>query len=733
VTISKQLIAGTVAAASAVAQNTNGALNASQFAGSDAGAKINAAVASLAGSPGKITLDPTVGTYTVTTPIVLPRNVVLDCQKATLTASSNLPVNAVLGISILLQMNSYSASSGGPWATGGPQNCILQGYNNTGVGVFFGDTTQASSTNYGSFQAAYNEDVSGFQYGVMFGTNSWFDTIQGGAIHQNTYGISTMVGGGNTGEEFKINDVGIYGNTCGFYGNDWSLKFIVNGGSIDYNGAAGCGSAISIELNGSWEEQEFGPFFAMTGTGYSDVKRIGGTIVLVANTYTAQSSVATSSGLVTLASSASDAFSYYAAGRSVSISGCTSTWGVSHLNGITAPITSVSGVGAANGSIVIQLSGYSGSADTESAETCSVAPVDQAWDSFTTNVAYVTNLAPTLYTQHPLNYWVSSSGFVHLCNTGLTWWKGSAPSDNFNNSGDGCQGDTMFAGKVDFNNDISFNGAHSILLYTNSLYSGGVISTASASGFQAAPLGNAVSGTNYGSAPVQLISSIWHSTSAPVTDYCYLSSIPQSGTDPQVNIALACTGGSAGLHIFNPQIPTYSSNLISGLGLVSPWAIAATSGANQPSSSLKLTDSFWNGTSSANDTYMLIATPGTGTNPDTTLALTGAGSTGKHTFDLSNLSAVVLPGTVRFSGTTPTVSAGTPTGTNEVGRITGLSAAATVTITFANSGWTTWAACPSLTTSTGTQAYPSATSTTAVTVTFASAFTGTLYYGCGGN
>jgi hypothetical protein len=93
-----------------------------------------------------------------------------------------------------------------------------------------------------------------------------------------------------------------------------------------------------------------------------------------------------------------------------------------------------------------------------------------------------------------------------------------------------------------------------------------------------------------------------------------------------------------------------------------------------------------------------------------------------------------LPG----SGTSPTLtvptsSAGTLQGTNAVGSVSGLSGASSVTITFANGGWTSWASCPSLTTSTGVAAYPSAQSKTAVTVTFASVLTGTLYYGCGGN
>ncbi|HEX4039191.1 MAG TPA: hypothetical protein VHX37_14130 [Acidobacteriaceae bacterium] len=94
-------------------------------------------------------------------------------------------------------------------------------------------------------------------------------------------------------------------------------------------------------------------------------------------------------------------------------------------------------------------------------------------------------------------------------------------------------------------------------------------------------------------------------------------------------------------------------------------------------------------------------------------------------FDADNLRHLIGP--------TPTASAGTVTGTNEGGEVTGLSGVTSVTITF-NPAWNTWAACPSLNTSTGTAAYPSAMNGgRSVTVTFASSFTGTLYYSCNGN
>ena len=71
--------------------------------------------------------------------------------------------------------------------------------------------------------------------------------------------------------------------------------------------------------------------------------------------------------------------------------------------------------------------------------------------------------------------------------------------------------------------------------------------------------------------------------------------------------------------------------------------------------------------------------------------------------------------------------------TNAGGEITGLSAATSVTITFANSGWTNAAFCTATPSTTlATVVYNSAQSNTAVTFTFP-ALTGNLFYHCDGN
>jgi hypothetical protein len=92
-------------------------------------------------------------------------------------------------------------------------------------------------------------------------------------------------------------------------------------------------------------------------------------------------------------------------------------------------------------------------------------------------------------------------------------------------------------------------------------------------------------------------------------------------------------------------------------------------------------------------------------------------------------------GITHEASTAPTSSAGSVAtySTNAGGEITGLSAATNVTITFANSGWTSAAFCvANASTTLATNVYNSAQSKTAVTFTFP-ALSGGLFYHCDGN
>jgi hypothetical protein len=82
----------------------------------------------------------------------------------------------------------------------------------------------------------------------------------------------------------------------------------------------------------------------------------------------------------------------------------------------------------------------------------------------------------------------------------------------------------------------------------------------------------------------------------------------------------------------------------------------------------------------------------------------------------------------------PTASSGTVVNysTNRGGSISGLSAATSVTITFARTGWGHWDSCTATADNATAAPYISAISKTAFTISFGSAETGTVYYTCSG-
>ncbi len=105
---------------------------------------------------------------------------------------------------------------------------------------------------------------------------------------------------------------------------------------------------------------------------------------------------------------------------------------------------------------------------------------------------------------------------------------------------------------------------------------------------------------------------------------------------------------------------------------------------------------------------------------------------GKFTVGSSTQFSVDANGNQHQNGSAPTASVGTITGTNAGGYVSGLSAATSLTLTFANSGWGAWASCVANTNVASVQPYVSSISKTGVTFAFPS-LTGTLYYHCDGN
>jgi hypothetical protein len=89
-------------------------------------------------------------------------------------------------------------------------------------------------------------------------------------------------------------------------------------------------------------------------------------------------------------------------------------------------------------------------------------------------------------------------------------------------------------------------------------------------------------------------------------------------------------------------------------------------------------------------------------------------------------------GVVHQNGHVPSASIGTIIGTNAAGYVSGIAGATSLTINFANSGWTTWVSCVANSSVPATQPYVKSISKTGVTFGFLP-LRGTLYYHCDGN
>jgi hypothetical protein len=142
---------------------------------------------------------------------------------------------------------------------------------------------------------------------------------------------------------------------------------------------------------------------------------------------------------------------------------------------------------------------------------------------------------------------------------------------------------------------------------------------------------------------------------------------------------------------------------------------------------------------SGNGVTLIGASTDTNGAADTNETVVGSGATGNGsntvTLGNSSVTGTWYNGTQHIVATAPTASTGSVAtySTNAGGEITSLSAATTVTITFANSGWTNAAFCTATPSTTlATVVYNSSQSKTAVTFTFP-ALTGNLFYHCDGN
>jgi hypothetical protein len=220
---------------------TDGVVNSALYAGSDIGAKVNAAIAAI----GCGTVLIPAGTYSYTTTILKPRCINLTGHGA---VSTHLNYTATTGVAVVIG----DAASPTQYGIAGISGISFAGTGtglgttNTSVGIwiggdpFWGSPCGGSGTsgiipcNYSADnQTFYQISVSGFEIGVKTANNAYVDTFTSTNIFANWYGISQAPSSTNSGENNRFVSSDIFNNSgAGLYAaGGWKLI----GTSLDFN------------------------------------------------------------------------------------------------------------------------------------------------------------------------------------------------------------------------------------------------------------------------------------------------------------------------------------------------------------------------------------------------------------------------------------------------------------------------------------------------------------------
>ena len=207
---------------------SSGALDAGDFPGADIGAKVNAAIAQLAGACGAVRIDS--GTYSFSTQIIKPRCVRLEGNNSTLSWAVGDSVTPAIVV---------GSVSSADYTQGGVSNIHLSGNGTGAVGIWLGGKG-ASPYNVPAglsdfLETFSNVNVSGFQIGWGIGYNAYQDIWVGSSATNNQEGIEVVVPFGSENMNFHGFQCLNSSDRC-FYAPDMlgaTYNFISS--SFDYN------------------------------------------------------------------------------------------------------------------------------------------------------------------------------------------------------------------------------------------------------------------------------------------------------------------------------------------------------------------------------------------------------------------------------------------------------------------------------------------------------------------
>jgi hypothetical protein len=256
----------------------NGVANATQFAGADIGAQVNAAIASLSGTCGSVYIPS--GSYNYATTINKPRCVKLVGAGAQSTILNWTPTSGMAVHAFdLLGKFQYPMGYIGDLTLSGT------GSTNMAIGLFIGDIATCTGTcGFGDHQSFDHVRIMNFGTGVQWGINSWSNNFQESLITNNGVGLYFASGLSNSGEGIDFFGTVIQNNATGMNLVGFS-DFYFYGGSCDYNTIT-CGNVNGARFYGMHFEQLSGYILTVSGTSQPHVEIIGGWAQLAATTGT---------------------------------------------------------------------------------------------------------------------------------------------------------------------------------------------------------------------------------------------------------------------------------------------------------------------------------------------------------------------------------------------------------------------------------------------------------------
>lgn len=123
------------------------------------------------------------------------------------------------------------------------QDLTLQGPGggNSSIGVFLGGDPAdkfSSSSAYADSASFMNVRITGFNYGIEWGNNSWMNKLVRTLVFGNTVGLYVPTGMSNSGENIGVTDSAIFNNAEYGLEDNGDFEWMFSGVSFDYNGTA---------------------------------------------------------------------------------------------------------------------------------------------------------------------------------------------------------------------------------------------------------------------------------------------------------------------------------------------------------------------------------------------------------------------------------------------------------------------------------------------------------------